>query len=83
MIVITGWTPAISAIFHPMGATTLIRLCIVFIGFALVPLGWAIIDWGGLAFINIEGLKINIGRMGELIGILGGLLNLDRTMESP
>ena len=80
MIVITGWTPAISAMFHPMGATTLRRLLVIFIGFALASLGRAIIDWGGLAFINIGDLKISIGQMGAYIGLIGGLVNLDKSM---
>lgn len=80
MIVITGWTPAISAMFHPMGATTLRRLLVIFIGFALASLGRAIIDWGGLAFINIGDLKISIGQMGACIGLIGGLVNLDKSM---
>ena len=82
MLQITGWTSAISAMFHPMGATTLKRLLIIFIGFALASLGRAIIDWGGLAFINIEGFRIMIAQIGVLIGFLGGLINIDRTMES-
>jgi len=80
MIVITGWTRAISAMFHPMGATTLRRLLVIFIGFAIASLGRAIIDWGGLAFINIGDLKISIGQMGAYIGLLGGLVNLDKSM---
>lgn len=82
MLQITGLTPAISAMFHPMGATTSRRLLMIFFGFTLASLGRAIIDWGGLAFINIGDLKISIGQMGELIGILGGFINIDGTMES-
>ena len=82
MLQITGWTPAISAIFYPMGATTLRRFIVIFIGFALASLGRAMIDWGGLAFINIDGFRIMIAQIGVLIGFLGGLINIDRTMES-
>jgi hypothetical protein len=80
-LVVSGWTPAIAAIFHPMGSNSKKRLLVVFIGFAIASLGRAVVDWGGLAFINIGELKINIGQLGGYIGFIGGLLNMDKSMS--
>jgi hypothetical protein len=82
MLLITGWTPAISAMFHPMGAPTSRRLIVIFIGFAIASLGRAVVDWSGLAFINIGSLKVSIAQLGAYVGIFGGLFNLDKSMSS-
>ncbi len=77
---VAGWTAAISAICHPMGSGSSRRLITIFISFAIASLGRAIVDWGGLAFINIGDLPIGVANLGAYMGIIGGLFNVDKSM---
>jgi hypothetical protein len=77
----TGWTAAISAICHPMGARGSRRLFTIILGFAIASLGRAIVNWGGLAFINIGDLPISVANLGAYMGVFGGLFNVDKSMH--
>jgi hypothetical protein len=75
-----GWSGAVSAMFHPMGARIGRRLGTIVLGFAIASLGLAMTKWSGLYSIGLFSLEIPVGRLGAIIGLLSGLLNIDKNM---
>jgi hypothetical protein len=80
LLEIGGWSGAMSAMFHPMGARIGRRLGTIVLGFAIASLGLAMTKWSGLYSIGLFSLEIPVGRLGAIIGLLSGLLNIDKNM---
>lgn len=80
LLEIGGWSGAVSAMFHPMGARIGRRLGTIVLGFAIASLGLAMTRWSGLYSIGLFSLEIPVGRLGAIIGLLSGLSNIDKTM---
>lgn len=78
---VTGLTPAVAAVFHPMGAPSASRVVIGLIGVMLAALGRMLINWGGLASVGIGGLNFDLTGVGIATGVIGGCLNIDRSMQ--
>jgi hypothetical protein len=81
VMVLSGWTAAISAMFHPMGSKSSRRLITIIIGFFIASLGRATVDWAGLASISLGTLVIDIPQLAAYTGILSGIFNIDKSMQ--
>ena len=87
-VVTMGYTVAIATITHEdigqgkEGAGARFgRICIAF---AIASLGAAMIGWGGLWSISIaDSFRIPFRETGILMGIAGGLFNIDKTFSIP
>lgn len=83
-IVLIGYTGSIATLTHnDQGMTGVQRFIAICIGFALASLGAAMVVWGGLISVTIaDFLTIDFRTAGIVLGILGGLFNIDKTFIS-
>ena len=83
-IVLIGYTGSIATLTHnDQGMTGVQRFIAICIGFALASLGAAIVVWGGLVSVTIaDFLTIDFSTAGIVLGIVGGLFNIDKTFIS-
>ena len=89
LLMLIACTQGVAAIFHKeessmtLGAnyssdsssSRFIRVCIAF---AIAAFGSVVINWGGLASINIGQLTLDFKVIAVAIGVLGGLVNIDK-----
>jgi len=89
LLMLIACTQGVAAIFHkeesPMtlganyssdsSSSRFIRVCIAF---AIAAFGSVVINWGGLASINIGQLTLDFKVIAVAIGVLGGLVNIDK-----
>jgi len=82
-MVLTGYQVAISTLTHsdsPTGSGAMTRFVTICSAFALVSIGNAVIQWGGLVSINAGSALIDLKTAGVIIGIAGGLFNIDKEL---
>lgn len=53
------------------------RAVLVMVAFLIASFGLNLINWGGLISIDMGAISIHLGKSGALMGIAGGLLNID------
>ena len=83
-----GYTSAIANMTHEdVGEgknKPLQRIINVCVGFAIASLGNAMIGWGGLISVTFFGsLTIHFLGIGIVIGVISGLLNIDKNVALP
>ena len=82
-IVLTGYQVAISTLTHsdsPTGSSSWARFWTICVAFALASLGAAVIQWGGLVSINAGPVLIDLKTAGVIVGIVGGIFNIDKEL---
>ena len=87
-VVAVAYTVAISTITHEdigqgkeTASTRFIRICIAF---AIASVGAAMVEWGGLWSVSFyDAFTIPFRETGILIGIAGGLFNIDKATMLP
>ncbi len=85
MGVLTAWTVFLSALFHPYRSSKKYRFGVLLFAVVIFFVSSSIINVGGLARIGIPlfGMNIDIwlNGMGILLGVLGGIFDLDKAMK--
>ena len=79
-IVMIGYTGSIATLTHSdQGLSGVQRFIAICAGFALASLGSAMVVWGGLVSVTIsDAFTIDFRAAGCVVGIVGGLFNIDR-----
>lgn len=81
LLVLTGYTGSISTMCHTdtyAGKNPWPRFGTICAGFAIASIGAAVINWGGLATINLGSIPVDLKGVSIVGGIIGGLFNIDR-----
>ena len=83
-VVLIGYTGSIATLTHnDQGMTGVQRFIAICIGLALANLGAAMVVWGGLVSVTIaDFLTIDFRTAGIVLGIVGGLFDIDKTFIS-
>ena len=83
--VLTAWTVFLSALFHPYRSSKKYRFGVLLFAVVIFFVSSSIINVGGLARIGIPifGMNIDIwlNEMGILLGVLGGIFDLDKAIK--
>ena len=85
-LVLMGYQVATASICHTdAGGSTSAggRIITICIAFFIASLGSAIINWGGLATVNFGDFSVSLRWAGILMGLAGGLWNIDYAFVTP